>query len=143
LPALVTARILFDMVISNAERQRRYIGRLKQKAEQADDEGWAMAKLLPRETGLPMAVWLTENDGYPHDVRVKVSRLHGGGGSWRHDSVSVTVRPRVRQIPPDSLPSDDFLAVTLWIKLNHQTIIDYWDGKLSLTELLGLLQKLP
>jgi hypothetical protein len=73
--------------------------------------------------------------------RCKVSKLRGGGGSWR-DSVSLTVRPDVREIPPDSLPRDDFLAVTLWIKLNYQTIIDHWDGKLSLTELLERLQKL-
>ena len=33
-------------------------------------EDWAKVKLPPRLTGLPMAVWITENDGYPHDVRV-------------------------------------------------------------------------
>jgi hypothetical protein len=57
----------------------RLSGRLKENARVGVDGGWAMAKLLPEETGLPMAVWITENDGYPHDVRVKVSNLHGGG----------------------------------------------------------------
>ena len=40
-------------------------------------EDWAKVKLPPRLTGLPMAVWITENEGYPHDVRVKVSTLDG------------------------------------------------------------------
>jgi len=30
-------------------------------------EDWAKVKLPPRLTGLPMAVWITENDGHPHD----------------------------------------------------------------------------
>jgi hypothetical protein len=34
-------------------------------------EDWAKVTLPPRLTGLPMAVWITENDGYLHDVRVK------------------------------------------------------------------------
>jgi hypothetical protein len=36
-------------------------------------EDWAAVKRLPDQTGLPRAVWITENQGYPHDVRVKVS----------------------------------------------------------------------
>ena len=90
-----------------------------------------------------MAVWITENDGYPHDVRVNVSTLHGGGGSWRHDSVSLAVRQRQREIVSGSLSTEDFNLVSDWIRLNRDTIIDYWDGKLSLTELLTRLQKLP
>jgi hypothetical protein len=46
------------------------------------EEAYAMAKLPPRLTGLPMAVWITPNEGFPHDVRVKVSRIHGGRGRW-------------------------------------------------------------
>ena len=105
------------------------------------DEGWSMAKLLPSETGLPMAVWLTENDGYRHDVRVKVSTIHSGRGSWRHDATSVALRPRLREIGRRRLTSEDLQRVSQWIELNRDTIIDYWDGKLSLTELLARLRK--
>src|SRR6516164_4377320 len=37
---------------------------------EAAAEDWARVNLPPRLTGLPMAVWITENDGYPRDVRV-------------------------------------------------------------------------
>lgn len=47
----------------------------------------------PDDSRLQMAVWITENDGYPHDVRVKVAVRHGAGISWYWDSVSVAVRP--------------------------------------------------
>jgi hypothetical protein len=29
-------------------------------------EDWGAVKLLPRRTGLRMAVWITENDGLEH-----------------------------------------------------------------------------
>ena len=69
-------------------------------------EDWASVKRLPHQTGLPMAVWVTENDGCPHDVRVEVSTLHGGRGMWRA-AVSMAVRPLSREIVPDSLPAAD------------------------------------
>jgi len=105
------------------------------------DEGWSMAKLRPFETGLPMTVWITENDHYPHDVRVKVSTIHGGRGSWRHDALFVAVRPQPRELVPGILPAADFRLVSEWIRLNHDTIIDFWDGKLSVTELPAHLRK--
>ena len=60
-------------------------------------EDWAKVKLPPRLTGLPMAVWITENDGYPHDVRVRVSTLRGGRGSWR-TAPSIAVRPQPQKL---------------------------------------------
>jgi hypothetical protein len=63
------------------------------------DAAWGAMKLPPPETGLPMAVWITPNDGYPDDVRIKVSTLKGGG-SWTHDAVQVAVRPRPRELVP-------------------------------------------
>ncbi|HEY1257917.1 MAG TPA: hypothetical protein VGF34_01615 [Stellaceae bacterium] len=107
------------------------------------DEGWSLTKLRPRDTGLPMAVWVTENDGYPHDVRVKVSLIHGGAGSWRHDAVSVGVRPQPHEIMPGSLSAADFASVTRWIELNRQTIIDHWDGAISALDLRLHLRRLP
>jgi hypothetical protein len=45
--------------------------------------------------GLPMAVWITKNDGYPHDVRVKVSTLHWNGVIDRDE-----VKRRLQQVQP-------------------------------------------
>jgi hypothetical protein len=105
------------------------------------DEAYAMAKLRPAETGLPMAVWVTENEGFRHDVRVKVSRLHGGRGAWS-GAASVAVRPTPRLVI-GRLDAADLRLVSEWIELNRAVIIDYWDGALSLTELLARLRRLP
>src|SRR5260370_9730867 len=74
----------------------------------------AKVKLPRRLTGLPMAVWITENDGYPHDVGVKISPLHGGRGSWR-TAPSIAVRPRPHEIVPGSLPAADVALVSRWM----------------------------
>jgi len=59
-----------------------------------------MAKLPPRLTGLPMTVWIRPNEGFPHDLRVKVSRTHGRG-CWPYVA-SVAVRPQPREIARQS-----------------------------------------
>jgi hypothetical protein len=101
---------------------------------------WAKVKLPPRLTGLPMAVWITENDGYPHDVRVKVSALHGGCGSWR-TAPSIAVRPQPHEIVPSSLPGADVALVSHWIDLNRDVIIDYWNGVIEFDEVKPRLQQ--
>ena len=60
---------------------------------QAVAEDWAKVKLPARLTGLPMAVWITENEAYPLDLRVKVSILHSGRGSWSA-SPATAVQPQ-------------------------------------------------
>lgn len=105
-------------------------------------EDWASVKRLPHQTGLPMAVWITENDGYPHDVRVKVSTLHGGRGSWRA-AVSMAVRPLPREIVPGSLPAADVALVGHWIELNRAVIIDLWNQAITPDEAIARLQRLP
>lgn len=104
-------------------------------------EDWGAMKLVPSQTGLPMAVWITENDGYQHDVRVKVSPIHGGRGSWR-TAPSLGVRPHPREIAPGSLPGTDVAIVSQWIELNRDAIVAFWNGALDTGEVLTKLQRL-
>jgi hypothetical protein len=109
-------------------------------------EDWGAVKLVPDDTGLGRAVWITENAGYRHDVRVKVSRRRSGRGQWP-DAVYVSVRPQCAEIPSASgrreLPPDDLAEVCRWIDLNRDLIIDFWDGAVTAREVYGRLRKLP
>jgi hypothetical protein len=109
-------------------------------------EDWAAVKLLPRHTGLPRAVWITENQGYRHDVRIKVSTLRSGRGLWP-DAVSVTVRPSCDEIVPPGhhpqLPTADLTLVCRWIALNHDVIVEFWDGVIAFDAVQPRLQLLP
>lgn len=100
-------------------------------------EDWAQVKLLPQRTGLPMAVWITQRD-----VRIKVSRTHGGRGAWP-GAISIALRPVPRVTPPGQLSAADFRLVSDWIALNQDVIIDYWEDRVDIYEVLPRLQKLP
>jgi hypothetical protein len=109
-------------------------------------EDWAAVKRLPDQTGLRRAVWITENQGYPHDVRVKVSRVRSGRGSWP-DAVFVSVRPVCEEIVRSGrqpeLPTDDLAQVCDWVVLNRDVIIEFWNGAITPDEAIARLQKLP
>jgi hypothetical protein len=109
-------------------------------ATEAVAEDWAKVKLPPRLTGLPMVVWITENDGYPHDVPVNVSTLHGGRGSWR-TALLIAVQPQPQEIVPGSLPAADVALVSRWIDLNRDLITDYWNGVIDFDEVRPRLQR--
>jgi hypothetical protein len=103
---------------------------------------WSMVKLLPSETGLPMAVWIIENEEYPHKTpQIRVSLLHGEGGSWRDDAVTVAIHPRLQTIPSGKLPPADLRLLSRWVQRNYLTIVDFWNGHLSLAPLLARLRK--
>ena len=107
----------------------------------APEASYAMAKIVRRRTGLPMVVWITPNEGYPHDCRIKVARQHGDRGRWA-DSASITVRPDQRLI--GQLSAEDFRVAAAWVRLNQGVILDYWDGRLDdIGEVLTLLKRLP
>jgi hypothetical protein len=110
-----------------------------------DEAGWGMTKVSPHRSGLPMAVWVTPDDGYPHDVRIKVATIYGGRGSWRSDAVPIAIGPEVRQVAGQPLSAGDLSLVQRWVDLNRQTIIDLWEGRIDSDpdELLPVLQKLP
>jgi len=86
------------------------------------DESYLMVKLPPRLTGLPMAVWITANEGSRrNDVRVEVSKTHGGRGHWL-DATAVVVRPHPCEVAPGSLTETDFAAVSRWIALIDEVL---------------------
>lgn len=105
------------------------------------EASYTMAKLVPRRTGLPMVVWITPNEGYPHDCRVKVARQHGDRGRWS-ESASITVRPAQQLI--GQLSTEDFRVAAEWIRLNQDVILEYWDGVLDdIGDVLARLQRVP
>jgi hypothetical protein len=89
-----------------------------------------------------MAVWITPNEGFSHDVRVKVSRIHGGRGR-SPDAALVAARLQPREIVPGSLTTADSAAVGRWIDLNQAVIVDYWHGSIDIDEVLQRLARLP
>jgi hypothetical protein len=104
-----------------------------------DDGLYDMANLYPRTTGLPMTVWVSARGGARHDVRVKVSR-QGGDRMVIEDAASVAVRPEPALVEGE-LDAASLAAVSAWIALNREVLVDYWDGTADTADLIQRLQR--
>lgn len=97
------------------------------------------ASLWPMLTDLPMVVWISERGGARHDVRVKVSLVHGRRA--RPDlTASVSVRPDVRVDAGPVLEVQDLALVRRWIELNRDALVVYWQRDLPTDEVVGRLK---
>jgi hypothetical protein len=93
-----------------------------------------MVNMPRRYTGLPMVVWCSPRNA-PHDVRVKVSPVHGDR-MIETQAVSIAVRPRPHY-PVDEqrrLSASDFAAVAAWVHRNRDLIVAYWNFEIDTNE---------
>lgn len=118
---------------------------VKESAEAAVSGGqrdaedlFEMANLYPRETGLPMTVWVSPRGSARHDVRVKVNMVHGDRMSIANTAI-VSVRPMPRVIAGRLAPADT-QAVFEWVTLNTDALVDYWEGRIGMIELAAALR---
>lgn len=103
-----------------------------------EDDFFDMANLSPTLTGLPMVVWISERSRVRHDVRVKVSLVHGRR-AHPDQTASVSVRPAVEVVAGPPLDPRDLTLVRRWIELNRETILAYWNGDLLTDEAIARL----
>ena len=108
--------------------------------DQNDDvDLFELANLFPRTTGLPMTVWVSPRGYAQHDAWVKVNTTHGQRADIANSAV-VGIRPAPRLIE-GNLNSADLAAVSEWINRNRDALIEYWDGNIDTSELIGRLIK--
>ena len=100
-----------------------------------------MANLFPNETGLPMTVWVSPRGNARHDVRIKVNITHGNQMIISNTAV-VAVRPTPRLIA-GRLSPDDAQSVFEWVKLNTDTLVDYWNGQIGTIQMARMLKPVP
>lgn len=110
------------------------------EAHTGEDDLYEMANLYPRDTGLPMTIWVSPKGNARHDVRIKVCLTPGDRMDASNTAV-VAVRPQARVIAGQLSPQD-FAAVAGWIDLNTAALVGYWDGNLSTVEFATRIQKL-
>jgi len=113
---------------------------VKSRPINSDADTFQMTNLYPRDTGLPMTVWVSPRGHARHDARVKVCRTHGDRMDGTNLAV-VAIRPTPRVLH-GPLEQNDFAPVAAWIALNEDTLISYWNGTLSTLELARDLRRL-
>jgi hypothetical protein len=107
---------------------------------EAEEDFFEMANLFPADTGLPMVVWASERGHARHDVRVKVNQSHGSRMPPGNLAV-VAVRPAPRLVA-GNLSAADLGAVSDWVRLNENALVDYWEYRISAAQFIQRLQRL-
>jgi hypothetical protein len=101
------------------------------------EEQYEMTNLSPRMTGLPMVVWVSPRGRARHDVRIKVSAVHGSR-LVLDDMAVVALRPEPALIA-GRLDGSDLTLVREWSRRNEAVLVDYWEGSIDTGELLERL----
>jgi len=103
------------------------------------EEQYEMTNLSPRMTGLPMVVWVSPRGRARHDLRIKVSTVHGSR-IVLDDIAVVALRPEPTLIA-GRLESFDFGLVRDWLRANEAALLDYWESIIDTGELLERLRR--
>ena len=109
----------------------------KARRKKEPEEGFDMAILPPRETGLQFVVFILQDMGIIPEVRIEIARSHR---VWRSETVKVAIRPTVR-LKDGYLDAHELALLTRWVDLNRDALIKYWDGEIeSTSDVLGVLK---
>ncbi len=104
------------------------------------NDAFEKASLHPRDTGLPITIWVSPRGRARHDARIKVC-LTPGDRMDAGNTAGVAIRPRPRLIS-GKLTARDFELVAGWIARNAEVLIDYWNGTLSTAEFARRMERL-
>lgn len=113
---------------------------VESKTMPSDLDLYEMANLYPKNTNLPMTIWVSPKGNNRHDIRIKVNMAHGSSMDISN-TAEVAIRPSPR-IVSGHLSSDDRDKVFKWIALNRIALIHYWDGSIDTIDLGQLIQKI-
>jgi hypothetical protein len=98
-----------------------------------------MANLRPQTTKLPFVVWVSQRDGYQHDIRVKVGY---NARIFPSQMGSYAVRP-FGFVGGQRLHSADERDLQKWVEKNIDALIGFWNADIEFTEdLLAALRPL-
>jgi hypothetical protein len=124
-------------------KRREAIGPADEEVYSEEISGQAlfdMANVRPDRTGLPFIVFVSQEGGARHDVRIKLARAPRVRPS---EMITVALRPAPRVIR-GRLSGQEFDLVKRWLDLNSSVLVDYWNDVIEYTEdVMDALKPLP
>jgi hypothetical protein len=99
-----------------------------------------MANLYPRETGLPVTVWVSPRGRGGHAARITLCR-RPGDRMVATDMASVRIQPKPALVEGELSPAL-LEKVAAWIAANEKVLIDYWNGGIGTTEMTAQLRRI-
>jgi hypothetical protein len=89
--------------------------------------------LFPKNTGLPMNIWISTKDRTKHGPRIKVQNNHSTNiQSNEFITITLEEKPRIiKKIWQKNISNDDYKLVVNFINKNRLLILDYWENKIN------------
>jgi hypothetical protein len=122
------------------ERVLRRRKRRKLRKAIENQEMFEMSNLIPKNTGLRNVVWVSYKGKIKHGPRIKVV-VDRGDKVTIDNMVTVTISDDPKVIGR-GLKTEDAKLVREFILKNKGTLLDYWEGHISTSEMIGKIQKL-
>ena len=98
------------------------------KIKEPEYDPFLLSHFCPRETGLPMTVWVSVDDG-KNNIHIKVDKTFGNK-TIPDDVVFVALKPEIHIINGE-INQENFKLVRNWIMLNFKIITDHWEGEID------------
>ncbi len=114
---------------------------VKARRATGSNDTFEMANLYPRDTGLPMTIWVSPRGRARRDAQIKVC-LTPGDRMDADNTAVVAIRPEPRLVRGTLAPRD-FALVARWIAANTAALVGHWDGTLSTAEFVTRMQRVP
>jgi hypothetical protein len=114
---------------------------VKARRAAGSNDTFEMANLYPRDTGLPMTIWVGPRGRARTAARIKVC-LTPGDRTDAGNTAIVALRPEPRLVRGTLSPCD-FALVARWIAANTAALVGYWDGTLSTVEFVTRMRRVP
>lgn len=90
-----------------------------------------MSNLRPKETGLPMVVWIQpELSKSKHGPRIKIQLSHGDKVDPTNFT-SITIEDDPKNVGGEFIKVSDFKIIKKFIQLNKEGLLKVWNDEIS------------
>ena len=99
---------------------------------------WEMSNLTSRSTNLPFVIFVNSGgEKSKHTARIKVVK----GIKWKPgEDVTIQIEGVPRVIGKNSLlTQDDFNKIMIWVNLNRETIMQYWNSEIDTATMINTI----
>ena len=95
-----------------------------------------MSNLRPKETGLPMVIWIKPSSGTEkHGPRVKVQTIHGEKAKLgKTVSLSISDNPEI--VAGRGLSTKDLKVAATFVRNNKDLLLKFWNDEVGIGEVL-------
>jgi len=105
---------------------------------------WEMAHFKPKETGLPVLVFIKQKNLSRYNPEIRFQNDYSDRITRNFVSLTISDTPKIpRSKKPVkiNIKKEDLEKVKSWVKVNKQDLLDYWTDKIGTIEAVNSLKK--